>query len=479
MTRLAATVPLALAVIALLVGASSGVAGTRVIGGTATQIRSAPWAVLVRQAAPPGSLVCGGSIIDTVHVLTAAHCVYDRNGAVAAASSITVRAGISNYVAPLPDDAEQSRLVAAVRVHPGYPGPIAVSPDDVAVLVLSAPLDLSGPAVQAVSLPSSGLPYPDAAELGVAGYGRESAAPQPDGSLNWLTVTVEGQGKCGGFSNTVIPDYDAVAFCASAANGGVCTGDSGSGLVTTSGTRTIVGVVSAGREACGAGTAIYTNVGAPEILRFVQGEDHPPVAPRRSEATSVTLSWRGTVRAGNTLTCDSAGWGGEPSIAYAFVSSEDGRVLQQGAKPTYRLTTADVGTAVVCRVMVTNEGGTAVLETGATREVGSLPRLGIGRVAPVAAVRGRAVTVRVVLYAPAGLGGRFGVCITPPPQVGSRTCASQRVDDGRFGGFPFRLALRIRPTAPLGSAPIAISAVAGPASGQKTALVRIARSDGG
>jgi hypothetical protein len=53
------------------------------------------------------------------------------------------------------------------------------------------------------------------------------------------------------------------------------------------------------------------------------------------------------------------------------------------------------------------------------------------------------------------------------------------VDDGRYGGFPFGLAMRIKPTAPLGSWRLAISAVAGIVSGRETALVRVARPAGG
>ena len=313
MKRFAPIVPLTLVASRCSCGASTSVAATRVIGGTTTQIRSAPWAVFIRQAVSPGSLVCGGSIIDSLHVLTAAHCVYDRNGGLASVNSLSIRAGISNYVTPLPDDAEQVRLVSSMRVHPRYPGPSDVGPYDVAVLALAAPLDLSGPAVAAVA------PARRRCRLSLRRRGRcrrlrpPVAAASPDGSLHWLTAAVEGQGRCGGFSNGVVPDYDAVALCASSPIAAVCTGDSGSGLVTTGSPRTIVGVVSAGRTSCAIGAGIYTYLGAPEILRFVQGDDNPPAAPRRTASTSVTLSWFGTVRVGSTLTCESGGWDGAPA----------------------------------------------------------------------------------------------------------------------------------------------------------------------
>ena len=63
----------------------------------------------------------------------------------------------------------------------------------------------------------------------------------------------------------------------------MCNGDSGSGLVTTTGTPTLIGVVSAGAPGCVARShGIFTYTGAPEILQFVQGNGHSPHAPRET-----------------------------------------------------------------------------------------------------------------------------------------------------------------------------------------------------
>jgi hypothetical protein len=222
-----------------------------------------------------------------------------------------------------------------------------------------------------------------------------------------------------------------------------------------------------------------TYLGAPEILKFVQGDDHPPVAPRKADSTFVDISWRGPLRVGNTLTCTSGNWSGEPTLAYLFVSSQSGEVLQQGPKVTFRLAAANIGDALLCKAVATNAGGTAVLGTGATTEIGSAPVIGIAPVAPVKAKKGRTATVRVVLYTPPGLTGKFAVCITPPVEVGRRICASQFVDEGSFylGPSKFSLALRVKPTAPLGTSRLTINAVAGFSSTQKAALVRIAVPD--
>nr|KAG5713100.1 hypothetical protein BaRGS_021894 [Batillaria attramentaria] len=70
------------------------------------------WAAVQRS----DSAFCGGVIIDALHVLTAAHCI------------------------------------AGVTVHPNYVSSSLVN--DIAILTLSQPLDLSNPAIGAVCLPS-------------------------------------------------------------------------------------------------------------------------------------------------------------------------------------------------------------------------------------------------------------------------------------------------------------------------------------
>jgi secreted trypsin-like serine protease len=90
-----------------------------VVGGDAVPVQSAPWAVSIRQTTRIGSLLCSGAVLDPLHVLTAAHCVFDLNGSVAAPGSLTVRAGASNFSSPAAGDAQQERGVSSFRVAPG------------------------------------------------------------------------------------------------------------------------------------------------------------------------------------------------------------------------------------------------------------------------------------------------------------------------------------------------------------------------
>src|SRR4051812_15427887 len=99
-------VPL-LALAGALACTSGAPTGHAVVAGSLIQVQQAPWAVFIRQVSANGIGLCGGSIVDTFHVLTAAHCVYDQRGNLAGVATLTVRAGISNFSSPLPTDVEQ------------------------------------------------------------------------------------------------------------------------------------------------------------------------------------------------------------------------------------------------------------------------------------------------------------------------------------------------------------------------------------
>lgn len=354
----------ALAAVVALAASGGGFPASRIVGGTGLLVQEAPWAVYVKLVNGSTGSFCSGTVVDAQHVLTAGHCVYLPDGSLAAASALTVRAGISNYAVPLGGDAEQDRNVDSVRVHPGYRGPRSGSADDVALLTLASALDLDGPSVQAVELPSPGSGFPSpAVEVGFAGFGRETAGRPANGSLNWLAGRVDDQGTCGGLETQAIRDADAVSFCAAATNSAVCGGDSGAGLVTSGPQRILVGVVSAGQAGCATGTrTIFTAVWPAEVLRFIEGDDSPPTAPRRTVSTYVRLFWDRPLVPGRTLICISAGWGGDPSITYAFVSAR-GRVLQEGPEGVLRLGARSAGEILSCRASATNAGGTAVLTT--------------------------------------------------------------------------------------------------------------------
>jgi Trypsin len=463
-----------LLVIALLAVSASPASG--VVGGSAVSVQSAPWAVSIRQSTRTGSLLCSGAVLDALHVLTAAHCVFDLSGTVADPGSLTVRAGASNYTTAAPGDAQQERGVSSFRVHPGYASLPFLTPDDVAVLALSAPLDLSTPQVQAAPLPTGSGSYPDGADVMLAGFGRESGGGSPDGSLNSLGGTVDDQGECGSFSNRVLPYNDAIAFCAAAPSASVCNGDSGAALVTSDPPHMIVGIASAGATGCTPGShALYTNVAAPEILEFIRGNDQPPPAPRASLLTYVDLGGGAPLAAGVTVRCTSGHWDGSPSVTYEFVDTRTNQVLQRDPRGSLLLTQQMIGATIACRAIATNAGGVALIETSVAAPVAAAPKLEIEHVPALTVRRGSSARVRVWLDPASGVTGKYGVCLAPPVRVGARACASQRVTGEGGGRLPLTVSLRIGKTAPLGTAKLTVSAVAGPSRGRSVALLRITR----
>lgn len=347
---------------AILSGSAAGL--TRVVGGNAIQIQAAPWTVFIQNTGSVEYDLCSGAIIDPLHILTAAHCVFDSQGTLAQPGQLTVKAGISNWSAPLGSDAEQDRGVSSFTVHPGYSYSTTPGPDDVAVIALSSPLDLSGAAAKAVALPTSAAPYPVGQTVTLAGFGEETSGTAPSGQLNALTATVEPQGNCGGDSGVL---DDATRFCAASASSSSCEGDSGGGLVTSGSTPTLLGVLSAGAPDCPTGSAsIYTDVSAPEILSFIQGDQTPPTAPREASA-NVELEWDRPLEVGSTLTCTTGSWASQAtSFAYAFVDSANGQVLQRSARATFVTGSSDAGDRVSCTVLATNAGGTAAVSTTST-----------------------------------------------------------------------------------------------------------------
>ena len=84
------------------------------------QVQQAPWTVYVQYQSGNVRYLCTGSVVDASHILTAAHCVYDDAGRLATIGQLTVRAGVSNFSAPLPTDLEQDRPVSLIRVHPAF-----------------------------------------------------------------------------------------------------------------------------------------------------------------------------------------------------------------------------------------------------------------------------------------------------------------------------------------------------------------------
>jgi len=112
---------------------------TRIVGGENAGAATWGWAVSITIG---GNSLCGGSIISSSWVITAAHCVFGNTP-----SQITIYAG-SNF----PQSGSQIKVASQIIVHPNYIP--ATYENDIALLRLASPLIMSDPNISPICIPS-------------------------------------------------------------------------------------------------------------------------------------------------------------------------------------------------------------------------------------------------------------------------------------------------------------------------------------
>jgi len=177
----------------------------RVVGGETAKPNSWPWQISLQWLSSSGYRhTCGGSLITTSWVLTAAHCVD---------SSRTWRVVIGEHDLTSNSGREQIKGVSRVYVHPKWNSISVALGWDIALLRLSSPATLNS-FVQLASLPPSGEILPHNNNCIITGWGRTyTNGPIPDQlkqaylplvdhetctSSDWWGSTVKTSMVCGG-----------------------------------------------------------------------------------------------------------------------------------------------------------------------------------------------------------------------------------------------------------------------------------------
>jgi len=233
--------------------ASAEPADPQIVGGQEADPGEWPWQVLLvkRGYDPSAGRYCGGSLIDRSWVLTAAHCVDDRDE-----DDLDVVAGIHNLVDPDPNI--HRIAIAEIIVHPNYEKGGIAHDNDIALLRLKTPiLDRSAdgetlPIARAILMPY-GLSSLVGKEATVTGWGSlQSGGASPD-ALQEVVVPIVSNSDCQEFYDVYDDVITGNMLCAGYEEGGhdSCQGDSGGPLVIYNSAESRweqVGIVSWGRE---------------------------------------------------------------------------------------------------------------------------------------------------------------------------------------------------------------------------------------
>ncbi len=380
----------------------------RIIQGAAVSIEDHPYQVRVLIARGQATAICGGSIRDATHVVTAAHCVVDENSFYPSiVSPANVQVGYSS--------ADQTTLLSVqvqrVSVAPAYlreetpASDAAVLTSDAAVLTLANPIDLANdPEAEAIPFASDtelDTAFRGGAPAFATGWGATAEGGSSSRFLQGVDLPIRSNAACQAVYGQ---DYDgSVMICAGgtgtapSGNKDTCQGDSGGPLAIDTNPNAdvvsweLVGITSFGNGCGRANTpGAYAWVQSSVLRPFLEAAS--PAPPPSSPSSNPTIT--GTLRVGSTVRCNAPPVSGANPARYLWlvVDGNNFTVVETTTAPTLTLPAATLGAFLVCDVRYESPGGFAYSDTP-----------GENRVGPVLAA-----------LPPSG-GGPAGGTTTPPP----------------------------------------------------------------
>ncbi|XP_076443757.1 anionic trypsin-2-like [Babylonia areolata] len=212
----------------------------RIVGGTRADPREYPWQVSLRYLSYH---LCGGTLIDNQHILTAAHCFkYDEGP-----DYWSVGVG-TNYIGELAT--ANVRVVSKIVRHEHYDN--ITKANDIAIVKLYTPIHLDGPDVRAACLPTAGLNLTGRI-CTVTGWGHTRAGGNAQEYLREVDVPIIPVETCQFYLNSIghgkITHKHICAGLPEEGGKDACQGDSGGPMVCQDEVTkqwNLVGVVSWG-----------------------------------------------------------------------------------------------------------------------------------------------------------------------------------------------------------------------------------------
>ncbi|XP_020299078.1 chymotrypsin-1-like [Pseudomyrmex gracilis] len=206
---------LALFVLVSLAAAAHGFPNSYIIGGKDAPVGAYPHLVSLRKN---GSHSCGGSIISTRTVLSAAHCVISYVKDPRVLEILTIHAGTNL----LSEEGTVYKAIKAIH-HENYN--MYKLLNDIGVLILSRPVEFT-PTIQPIRLATNDIVAGSPCVL--SGWGRTAIGGLFPDKLQHIKLNVYDQKKC----QAIFWQVKSSHICTyTRAGEGACHGDSGSPLI--------------------------------------------------------------------------------------------------------------------------------------------------------------------------------------------------------------------------------------------------------
>jgi len=228
----------------------------RVVGGQPTRLTDWPWQVLLGDISPSGggNQYCGGTLISSSWVITAAHCTYNRK-----ADTIMVVVGQDNIKQLSPGS--EVRKVARLIQHPDFLR--RTVDNDIALLELESPVTYSA-VIRPICLPTRYVNSNFDGQIGVVtGWGTTDFGGESSTNLLEVSLPIISTDNCktnAKVGNKITQNM----FCTYADNKDACQGDSGGPLNwvdRSTGRAYLVGITSWGIGCANEDTpGVYTKV---------------------------------------------------------------------------------------------------------------------------------------------------------------------------------------------------------------------------